>query len=536
MFRNVSLWPNVGRGLVHDWSLIRKVARLQNCFVNFWLPCCFPAWNSVRYLSQPVGILTQRGKKSRSWRWRCTKKTGAYLCSMCAPMSSSFQAFRIVFLHTCLWVPGNVALILQQHSEHIGYAPDGKLNHLHCLWRAVFALCFLNLICICIAPRLPFHLRHGPHTLFHTQLCHTLSFTHNFHTHTPSFTHNSVTHSLSHTLSFTHNFVTHSLSHTTFTHTHHLSHTLSFTHNFVTHSLSHTTFTHTIFHTHSLSHTTLSHTLFHTQLSHTPSFTHTLFHTQLCHTLSSTHNFVTHSLSHTTLSHTLFHTQLSHTPSFTHTLFHTQLLDPPPPPLSFLSSSSRYNICCSLLEEVDLWGFLVLSFCLQCYPCWTKNNQNVTKTTHIEQAGRGQFSCLAGRLIRISNPTSIGVRLEQLRVLFLVMLYQSTLADSGGFQLCKTFKAPRLRAMPSMEICSGFKSSGLGIKFFDVRRNLESLQTPRFCKVTVALLALWVGLISKVLCRKYAFWNREHHTRSWFFSKLVSTPLKITAAKQTLCN
>lgn len=48
---------------------------------------------------------------------------------------------------------------------------------------------------------------------------------------------------------------------------------------------------------------------------------------------------------------------------------------------------------------------------------------NVTKTTHIEQAGRGQFSCLAGRLIRISNPTSIGVRLEQLRVLFLVMLY-----------------------------------------------------------------------------------------------------------------
>ena len=389
-----------------------------------------------------------------------------------------------------------MSLILQQHSEHIGYAPVGKLNRLiACDVLSFFALCFLNLICICIAPKLPFHLRHGPHTLFHIQLCHTLSFTHTiFHTqlyHTLSFTHNFATHSLSHTLSFTHNFVTHSLSHTpsfthtlfhtqlchtlfhtqlshtpSFTHTlfhtqlchtlsfthnfhtHHLSHTLSFTHNFVTHSLSHTIFTHTIFHTHSL--------------SHTPSFTHTLFHTQLCHTLSSTHNFVTHSLSHTTLSHTLFH---------------TQLLDPPPPPLSFLSSSSRYNICCSLLEEVDLWGFLVLSFCLQCYPCWTKNSQNVTKTTHIEQAGRGQFSCLGGRLIRISNPTSIGVRLEQLRVLFLVMLYQSTLADSGGFQLCKTFKAPRLRAMPSMEICSGFKSSGLGIKFFDVRRNLESLQT-----------------------------------------------------------
>ena len=311
--------------------------------------------------------------------------------------------------------------------------------------------------------------------------------------------------------------------------------------------------------THSLSHTTLSHTLFHTQLSHTPSFTHTLFHTQLCHTLTHT-IFHTHSLSHTTLSHTLFHTQLSHTPSFTHTLFHTQLCHT----LSFthnfhthhlshtLSFTHNFSIlhhllCLSFLPRPATtfvahywkkltWGFLVLSFCLQCYPCWTKNNQNVTKTTHIEQAGRGQFSCLAGRLIRISNPTSIGVRLEQLRVLFLVMLYQSTLADSGGFQLCKTFKAPRLRAMPSMEICSGFKSSGLGIKFFDVRRNLESLQTPRFCKVTVALLALWVGLISKVLCRKYAFWNREHHTRSWFFSKLVSTPLKITAAKQTLCN
>ena len=66
------------------------------------------------------------------------------------------------------------------------------------------------------------------HTLFHTQLSHTPSFTHTlFHT------------QLCHTLSSTHNFVTHSLSQTT-----------------LSHSLSHTTFTHTIFHTHSLSHTT----------------------------------------------------------------------------------------------------------------------------------------------------------------------------------------------------------------------------------------------------------------------------------------
>jgi len=58
-----------------------------------------------------------------------------------------------------------------------------------------------------------------------SQLCHTLSFTHNFHTY-----------HLSHAPSFTHNFATHSLSHTTFTHTIFLCHTPSFT----TPSLSHT--------------------------------------------------------------------------------------------------------------------------------------------------------------------------------------------------------------------------------------------------------------------------------------------------------
>ena len=101
------------------------------------------------------------------------------------------------------------------------------------------------------------------HTIFHTQLCHTLSFTHNF----------------CHTLSFAHNFVTHHLSQAQLCHTP-LCHTRT--------TLSHT-------------HTTLSHTISHTQLCHTPSFTHSfvthlLSHTQLCHTPCLTHNFVTHLL------------------------------------------------------------------------------------------------------------------------------------------------------------------------------------------------------------------------------------------------
>ena len=87
----------------------------------------------------------------------------------------------------------------------------------------------------------------------------------------------------------------------------------------------------------------------HTQLCHTLSFTHN-FHTQLSHTPSFTHNFVTH---HVPLTHSIFHIQLCHTQLFL-------LVDPSTPPLSFLPSPSRYNICCSLLEEVDLRGFAVL--------------------------------------------------------------------------------------------------------------------------------------------------------------------------------
>ena len=61
------------------------------------------------------------------------------------------------------------------------------------------------------------------HALFHTQLSHTPSLTHNFVTHTiflchpPSFTHNFVTDTifLCHTPSFTHHFVAHNSSHRT---------------------------------------------------------------------------------------------------------------------------------------------------------------------------------------------------------------------------------------------------------------------------------------------------------------------------------
>ena len=160
----------------------------------------------------------------------------------------------------------------------------------------------------------------------------------------PPVTHNFVTY----------NFVTHHLSHLTLSHTifhTQLCHTPSFTYNFVTYHLSHN------FVNHHLSHTTLSHTIFHIQLCHTPSFTynivtryishttlsHTIFHTQLCHTPSFKHNFVTHHLSHITLSTTIFPIQLCHTPSFTptfvthhlsqtplsHTIFHTHLCHTP---------------------------------------------------------------------------------------------------------------------------------------------------------------------------------------------------------------
>ena len=91
--------------------------------------------------------------------------------------------------------------------------------------------------------------------------------------------------------------------------------------------------------------------------------THTIFHTKLCHTLSFTHNFHTHHLSHTTLLHThtpsflvthhLSHTTLSHTTLFYFSILHDLLC------LSFFPRP-LHNIWCSLLEEVALWGYLVL--------------------------------------------------------------------------------------------------------------------------------------------------------------------------------
>ena len=161
------------------------------------------------------------------------------------------------------------------------------------------------------------------HTIFHTPLCHTLSFT-------PS-----LTHPLSKL------FHTHFLCHTTS-----LFHTLSFTH-----PLSHPALSHTIFDTPSFTHHIdthhLWHTIFHTQLYVTASFT----------TPSFTHSFHTHHLSHTTLSHTtLFYFSILH-----HLLC-----------LSFLPLP-RYNIWCSLLEEVALWGYPVLWADLPRAPqryCW----------------------------------------------------------------------------------------------------------------------------------------------------------------------
>ena len=72
--------------------------------------------------------------------------------------------------------------------------------------------------------------------------------------------------------------------------------------------------------------------------AHTPSFTYT-----------HTHNFVTHT-HHLSLSHTIFHIQLCHTQLFIYTLFYFSILHHLLC-LSFLPRP-RYNICCSLLEEV----------------------------------------------------------------------------------------------------------------------------------------------------------------------------------------
>ena len=191
------------------------------------------------------------------------------------------------------------------------------------------------------------HISNLSHAIFHTQLCHTLSFTHNF------VTHHFVTRHLSHTILDTPSFTP-------------LCHTPSFTPHFCPTPLCHNHSSHT-----TLSHTIFHHTIFHTQLCRTPSFT----------TLSFTRNFVAHHLpphhlSHTTLPHTIFHTQLCHPPSLTHHLSHTTLSHSPSVFVTHhLSHTMTYNFVThnfvlllglppppllSLLAEVVLWGYPVL--------------------------------------------------------------------------------------------------------------------------------------------------------------------------------
>ena len=111
--------------------------------------------------------------------------------------------------------------------------------------------------------RTTFHTTTLSHTIFHTTTLphtHTQSFKTIFHTqlcHAPSFTHDFVTHHLSYN-----NFVTHNLLHNNFvTHTH----TKSFTQQLCN--------THTIF----------QNNLSHTQLCHTPSFKPLRFAWRACH-------------------------------------------------------------------------------------------------------------------------------------------------------------------------------------------------------------------------------------------------------------
>ena len=65
------------------------------------------------------------------------------------------------------------------------------------------------------------------------------------------------------------------------------------------------------------------------------------------------------------LQHTIFHVQLCHTQLFTYNLFYTSIFHH----LLCLSFLPRvcYNMCCSLLEEVDLWGYPAFNFFKMCF-------------------------------------------------------------------------------------------------------------------------------------------------------------------------
>ena len=119
-----------------------------------------------------------------------------------------------------------------------------------------------------------FHTTTLSRTTFHTTtLSHTIFHNNNFATHTQSF--KTIFHTqLCHAPSFTHDFVTHHLSYNNFV-THNLLHNNFVTH---THKIVHTT---TLQHTRTLSFKTIFHT--HTQLCHTPSFKPLRFAWRACH-------------------------------------------------------------------------------------------------------------------------------------------------------------------------------------------------------------------------------------------------------------
>ena len=122
--------------------------------------------------------------------------------------------------------------------------------------------------------------RHLSHTPCTRPLSHTLSFTYNFVTN-QLYTHSRDNFTHSHnTITSTISTFPPPLSHTTLStiifHTQ-LCHTPSFTYNFVNNHLSHTTLSHTIF-----TSTFVTHHLSHTTLSHTPSFTYHIYNVVFC--------------------------------------------------------------------------------------------------------------------------------------------------------------------------------------------------------------------------------------------------------------
>ena len=93
------------------------------------------------------------------------------------------------------------------------------------------------------------------------------------------------------------------------------------------------------------------------------SWLHTYLHTYILTYIHTSMHAYIHAYIHTYIIIHTYHL-FTHHLSLSHNIFHIRLcppqllllLDPSPPPLSFLPSPSRYNICCSLLEEVDMWG------------------------------------------------------------------------------------------------------------------------------------------------------------------------------------